>query len=315
MKLIQKISMDFAFHGIPPRVYGKQDDSQSRIVQIDLFNQGEAWPVPSDAVLMVRYRTPKGAIGLYDTLPDGSTPFEVSENTVLVQLVDQIFAAAGAVECELRIISAGAGISTWTFLVDVERGASGDENISSDYINVLTELTERAETAAEKAEASAKSVDAENLMKKETYDATGDVENEGGIKGYVEKEIGCERIGQRNLTGTSSSATVITAFCTGYRVGKIAFVNINAIIQLTKLYPTLDIKFEGLPKAGIEAYDTGLAVFTETQVSGQDAKIPVTRETARVNTMEGDVGLSIYLDGGELGKKYGVAITVVYGVE
>lgn len=156
MKLIQKISMDFAFHGIPPRVYGKQDDSQSRIVQIDLFNQGEAWPVPSDAAMMVRYRTPKGATGLYDTLPDGSTPFEVSENTVLVQLVDQIFVAAGAVECELRIISAGAGISTWTFLVDVERGASGDENISSDYINVLTSLTVEANTAANRAEEAAR---------------------------------------------------------------------------------------------------------------------------------------------------------------
>lgn len=156
MKLIQKISMDFAFHGIPPRVYGKQDDSQSRIVQIDLFNQGEAWPVPSDAVLMVRYRTPKGAIGLYDTLPDGSTPFEVSDNTVLVQLVDQIFTAAGAAECELRIISTGTGVSTWTFLVDVERGASGDETISSDYINVLTSLTVEANAAAKRAEEAAK---------------------------------------------------------------------------------------------------------------------------------------------------------------
>lgn len=155
MKLIQKISMDFAFHGIPPRVYGKQDDSMSRAVQIDLFNQGEAWPIPLDAAMMVRFNTPAGGTGLYDSLPDGSSAFAVSDNSVTVQLVDQIFAAAGQAECSLRIVSAGAGVSTWTFIVDVERGPGADANLPADYINVLVNLTAEANAAAERAEGAA----------------------------------------------------------------------------------------------------------------------------------------------------------------
>lgn len=258
MKLIQKISMDFAFHGIPPRVYGKQDDSQSRIVQIDLFNQGEAWPVPSDAVLMVRYRTPKGAIGLYDTLPDGSTPFEVSENTVLVQLVDQIFAAAGAVECELRIISEGAGISTWTFLVDVERGASGDENISSDYINVLTGLTERAEAAAERAEDAAERAGLIGDPWKETTGKGKVSESTSGIEIINGEDIRWKKVGR---------IVAVTAY---------ASVTYN-LAEYYGEYRSIQLSIKNIPKAVYGAYvvTSGIISF-ETENGGTASTGPWT---------------------------------------
>lgn len=159
MQLIQFISMDFSAHGIPPRIYGKQDDSLSRAVKISLYNGGAAWPIPDGVTMMLRYRTPSGAIGLYDTMPDGTSAFSADGNAVTIQLVDQIFAQAGVTECELRIIDSSSGVSTWTFLAEVEKSASGDASIPSDYINVLTNLAAQVAADAERAEAAADSVD------------------------------------------------------------------------------------------------------------------------------------------------------------
>ena len=136
MQLIQKITMDFAENGIPPKIVGKQDDSgASRAVVIALYNAGVAFEVPSGAAFMLRYKTPSGAYGLYDTMPDGSAAMAAEENRVTVQLVDQIFAAPGRVSCELRIVADGAGVSTWKWYVDVEGSNAADATIPSDYIN------------------------------------------------------------------------------------------------------------------------------------------------------------------------------------
>lgn len=185
MQLIQTISMDFAVHGVAPRVFGKQDDSLSRLVRISLSSNGVAWTIPSDAIFMLRYRTPSGGVGLYDTLPNGSSAFSVAGNQITVVLVDQIFAAAGVAECDLRIISDGAGASTWTFLVDVDRGPTGDNIVSSDYINVLTALASQVAADAKRAENAANSIDTTNLMNKILYDPTDSVAAAGGIPNFV----------------------------------------------------------------------------------------------------------------------------------
>lgn len=202
MQLIQTISMDFAVHGVAPRVFGKQDDSLSRLVRISLSNNGVAWAIPSDAIFMLRYRTPSGGVGLYDTLPDGSSAFSVAGNAVTVALVDQIFAAAGVAECDLRIISDGAGASTWTFLVEVDRGPTGDNIVSSDYINVLTAVASQVAADADRAQRAANSVDTSNLMNRLSYDPALAVKNAGGIPAYVNSAIsGIDVSGIKYSTG------------------------------------------------------------------------------------------------------------------
>lgn len=185
MRLTQSVSMDFSVHGIPPRIYGKQDDSLSRVVEISLYQAGTAWTIPDSAVMMLHYRTPVGHIGIYDTLPDGSAAISASENVVSAVLVDQIFAIPGVVECELRIIDAISGVSTWTFLVEVEPGTPSTETIPSDYINVLTSLAAQVAADADRAKKAADSVDTTTLMSKEVFDPTREVEAAGGIIKYL----------------------------------------------------------------------------------------------------------------------------------
>lgn len=185
MQNIQQISMDFSVHGIPPRVYGKQDDSGSRFVAISLYNSGAAIALESDALFAMRYKTAQGAYGLYDTLPDGTSAFSLSGNTVTVQLVDQIFSAPGRVECELRIIDSTSGISTWTFYVEVEGSNVGDTLIPSDYINVFSNIAAAVAADADRAEAAASSIDTSALMRADEYDPNNVVRANGGIPAYI----------------------------------------------------------------------------------------------------------------------------------
>lgn len=193
MQLIQKITMDFAENGIPPKIVGKQDDSgASRAVVIALYNAGVAFEIPSGAAFMLRYKTPSGAYGLYDTMPDGSAAIAAEENRVTVQLVDQIFAVPGRVSCELRIIADGAGVSTWKWYVDVEGSNASDATITSDYINVFSSIAAEVAENADRAEQAAAAIIPESLMHKADYDPTGAVASAGGIAEYVEANAGAD---------------------------------------------------------------------------------------------------------------------------
>lgn len=203
MQVIQNISMDFTVHGITPKIYGKQDDSgYMRAVAISLYSGGAAYPLTKNTGFMLRYKTAAGAIGLYDVLPDGSSAFSVDGNTVTVSLVDQIFAMPGNVECELRVIEpetvvysgdtavqTSGMVSTWTWIVEVERSNVGDATIPSDYINVLSVYASTAVQAAAEAKESASSIDTSSLMKRADYDPSNVVLAAGGIAPYVEQHI------------------------------------------------------------------------------------------------------------------------------
>ena len=190
MRTVQSIAFDFSVHGVTPRIYGKQGDVNSRFVNISLFDQGAAWLVPDGALLSIRFRTPSGASGLYDTLPDGSSAFEVLENTVLAALAEPIFAESGPVRCELSIAAENAGVTTWCFIVAVEGASVSDQEIPEDYYNGFLSVAAQVAADAKRAEEAANSVDTTLLMNKTMYDPTGNVEAAGGIARYLDSQKG-----------------------------------------------------------------------------------------------------------------------------
>lgn len=192
MQIISKIAVDLASPGITPRIYGKQDDSGSRWVEIALYNSGVAFVVPDNAVLAVRYTGPTGAKGLYDwgITHDG--------NVVLCPLVDQIFAAAGRVTAELRIVDSQSSVTTWAFYVDVEGSKSADATLPPDYINQFTRIASQVAADAARAEAAADSIDTTQLLHYEDYDPDGGVKAAGGIGGFS------KAVTQQYMAGGSS---------------------------------------------------------------------------------------------------------------
>lgn len=191
MKTTQSIAFDFAVHGITPRIYGKQGDAKSRYVNISLFDQGAAWPIPNGAHLALRYRLRNGSSGLYDTIDD-SPAITSSGNVVTALLANPIFALDGLATCELIITDPSGGISTWSFMAEIEASSTGSSEIPEDYYNAFLDVAAEAaasaaeaESQADRAEAAAGSVDTSNLCSKTMYDPDGAVENAGGIPKYV----------------------------------------------------------------------------------------------------------------------------------
>lgn len=282
MQAIQHISMDFTVHGITPKIYGKQDDSGSmRAVAISLYSGGAAYLLTKNTGFMLRYKTAAGAIGLYDVLPDGSSAFSVDGNTVTVTLVDQIFAMPGNVECELRVIEpetvvysgdtatqTSGMISTWTWIVEVERSNVGDATIPSDYINVLSGYAATAVQAAAEAKESASSIDTASLMKLADYDASSVVKAAGGIADFVlSKTIGPETQNTAIVEAVNSTSVLTWGNANVRRIGSILFVFVSASVSypqgvLSNNYVTT-LRIKGLPI--LDNFAFGNAQYTLTQ--------------------------------------------------
>lgn len=231
MQIISKIAVDLASPGITPRIYGKQDDSGSRWVEIALYNSGVAFDVPDNAVLAVRYTGPTGAKGLYDW------DITHDSNVVLCPLVDQIFAAAGRVTAELRIVDSQSSVTTWAFYVDVEGSKSADATLPPDYINQFTQIASQVAADADRAEAAADSIDTTQLLHYEDYDPAGDVKAAGGIAEYV--------AGVNNRTQTLSrniSTSGLTVDLSMIRSGNIVAIRVHATGTPTYVAGSASIK-------------------------------------------------------------------------
>lgn len=100
-----------------------QGDRQSRAVSCRLLENGTPWMIPEGATARVAYTLPDRTEGLYDRRPDGSPMWEISGNTVTVELADQLMAQAGMVQMNILIIGPEGGqLATWPIRVNVVAG-------------------------------------------------------------------------------------------------------------------------------------------------------------------------------------------------
>lgn len=119
MTTTQKIKLDFARHGITPRVYAVQGDSYTREVEISLYENDATWEVPDGASVMVRYRKPNGTGNVYDTLPDGTPACSVNGNVLTIMLAPEVLTYPGVALVQPQITSGDAVIATIAFEVSV----------------------------------------------------------------------------------------------------------------------------------------------------------------------------------------------------
>ena len=144
MEIIQKVDLNLSFRGIPPKLYMVQGDSNTRIIQAQLWDGANPYIIPTGAAVMVRFRKPDGTGGLYDKT-EGGQSVTVSGSTVTVPVATQMLTVAGGVMAEVDIYAAGEdaasaqNLASFAFLVEVAPSVYPDaEIISSDYYNVLT---------------------------------------------------------------------------------------------------------------------------------------------------------------------------------
>lgn len=137
MIITHKLEMDMASRSAMPRIDVVQGDSNTRKLELTLLSDGDAWPVPEDAVVWMRYCKSDGTKGIYDTLPDGTVAWSAEENVLTIVLAPQMLTAAGTVLAQAELVQGAYTLATFSMQIAVERNPAADAVTSEDYLNML----------------------------------------------------------------------------------------------------------------------------------------------------------------------------------
>lgn len=132
MKITHKISMDLDRYSVPgfDAVCG---DRNTRELEIALYAGGQAWEIPAEASVSVRYQKPDGTGGFYDLLPDGSPAWGISGNEISIVLAPQTLTVPGCVILTVCLTAGEREISTFQILMNVRPAVGMVPADSGDY--------------------------------------------------------------------------------------------------------------------------------------------------------------------------------------
>lgn len=154
-QILQKINLDFARAGIPPRVFAKQGDNNMRVVAVSLYNDGKAFKVPGGYAVNVSAKKPDGK-SVYNPAT------EVAGNVAYITLTQQMLAVHGIVSAEIEVVRGPDTLKTEKWQINVEECANPENQVeSTDEYKTIQQLlaeTEAAKAAAAQAAADAKKV-------------------------------------------------------------------------------------------------------------------------------------------------------------
>lgn len=132
--------------GMPPIIHVSQYDAGSRDLTFELYNGAMPWTAPSGATVTIDGTKPdKKAFSVAAT---------ISGSTVTATLTQQMAAAAGRAECQLKVTKGENVLGSANFILDVERAAlSEDADMSATDISSVETAKTQAISAMQKAQA------------------------------------------------------------------------------------------------------------------------------------------------------------------
>lgn len=119
MIITHKIDMHLDMLEQIPWIKAVQGDAWTRIVQFNLLCEGLPWEIPDGSRAVVRFLKPDGCGGEYETLPDGTSAYTISGNTVAVVLAPEVLTAEGLVMLTVSLIDADTEISAFQIRIEV----------------------------------------------------------------------------------------------------------------------------------------------------------------------------------------------------
>ena len=142
MDITQKITLDLDRRSVYTAICAKQGDTKSRKVQITLVSGGAVYKAPSGAQAKFRAQKPDGTMVLNPAAVN-------SDGTVTVELTRQTIAVPGEVTADVYLTdSAGAVLSSASFVIHVEPAPAGVQTDSENEFLHLVALVEQAESAS-----------------------------------------------------------------------------------------------------------------------------------------------------------------------
>lgn len=133
MKAIHNITIDIIRKNITPTLHAMQYDALSRVVEVALLANGEAFTPPAGTSFALSYRKADGKRGFYDKLPDGTDAITLSGSTVSVTLAPQVLTCPGTVAASLVLRGEQNRLSAFPFAIRVEADPGAGTSASEDY--------------------------------------------------------------------------------------------------------------------------------------------------------------------------------------
>lgn len=131
------------------RIDAVQGDT-ARAVEFSLTENGEPWTAPEGTTAMVHYRRPKSGVGgSYDTLPDGTSAYAISEDKVTVYLTPQVVSVPGFVNLQVTLLKDGAEVTCFAIEVYVQGNLSNATTDDGNYVNLSAHIRTEAEKVAQ----------------------------------------------------------------------------------------------------------------------------------------------------------------------
>ena len=255
MEIRQKLSLDFGRDTHPITVFAKQNDKNTRFLEIAPLNCGQAYAI-EDGV------TPR----LQLTKADGHTVLNdatVENGVIVVELTPQALAAAGVAVAEIGLYKGEALLSSQIFYIDVERAAfDKDAPASSDEFNALVDALGKVDgsVAAAGNAAAAANTAAGNADKATTKAGTA---TEAANDAATAANAAAQKAGNVNIKAvqTATGATVTVTDKEGVETS----VHIDT---LTAVNTWEDIKNAVRLGLGEKLFPVGYEFTTEDSVTG-----------------------------------------------
>ena len=135
MLVTTKIKIDLQRPSYPMVVNAVQGEQNTRQIELSLYSGCVAWMVPDNVAVAMRYSKPDKTKGYYDTMPDGSASFTVSENRILAFLAPQMLTVPGTVVAQIILHQGTQTLATFSIHIRVEADPSAGAVASEDYVN------------------------------------------------------------------------------------------------------------------------------------------------------------------------------------
>lgn len=135
------VDLNVGYPNIATVVHAVQGDNQSRILTANLYDNGVAWTPPAGAIGVIKFHTPLGTSGMYDTDEEGNTAVTWSDNVATLRIVQNALAVAGDVPMQLSFYDGnGAVLTTFLWETLVQPSVLTDTQfMQTDYYNILSQ--------------------------------------------------------------------------------------------------------------------------------------------------------------------------------
>ena len=129
MVVTKTFNVDLVRLEVPPTRACMQGDANSRAICYRLYADGLSYEIPSGVSLRIAYEKADKTSGVYSQLPDGSSAYEISGNTVTIRLIEDISAKSGmALVQPILYDSDGNILGIWYTEIVVRRGVSKESS-------------------------------------------------------------------------------------------------------------------------------------------------------------------------------------------